>query len=363
MGRVILHVDCDAFYAGVEQAHHPELRGKPLAIVGNKRKGFVITASYEARAKGIHTLMFIEQARRLCPDLIIKTPDFPLYKQESRRIFSFLGSITPLIEVASIDECYMDVSDVYEAYGGVPALVRHIQQRVEEEIGTTLSIGIAPCKFLAKMASGFQKPRGITVLRRRDIQEKLWPLPILRTHGIGEKSAALLEAHGIHTIGGFAKADTGEVKRLLGNRGLSMQAYVNGHDNRPVDPSTADQVRTLSKYRTFLTDTDQEPFILDELLAICQDMSGRLQAKGVLTQNVHLTIRYADRERTTLTRSRKLGQPIMEGEELFQAAVRLWRHNWAGDIIRLIGITVSDIVEKERAYKQLDLFSYQKDKI
>lgn len=354
--RVIIHMDCDSFYASVEEAQDPSLHGKPIGIVGNKRKGFIITCSYAARAKGVHTLMFVEQAKKLCPNIVLKTPNFPLYKQESQRIFAFLFTITSLIQVASIDECYMDVTDVYKEFGGARELIQYIQKHIENEIGVTVSCGCAPNMYLAKMASQLQKPRGITILRKREIHEKLWPLPIRKAHGIGEKSAALLQKAGIFTIRDFANMPKEKVRKLLGNRGLVIQERVQGHDDRTIDPEENNQVRTMSRYRTLPQDTDTEQYILDELFQLCRTISEQLQRRVLLTHNIQLTIRYANQERLTITRSRKLDQPIDTEQDIFHAAFMLWKKHWDGNIIRLIGITASDLLDKQSAYYQLSLF-------
>lgn len=184
--KVIFHIDMNSFYASVEIAHNPKLKGKPVAIAGNpeERKGIIVTSSYEARAKGVRTTMPLWQARRLCPDLIVIRPDFTKYRAMSAKIFKILADIAPIIEPVSIDEGYIDVTD----HPTHPIeLANEMQQRLLQELNIPCSIGIGPNKFLAKTASDFKKPLGITILRIRDLPEKLWPLPVEEMYGIGRK--------------------------------------------------------------------------------------------------------------------------------------------------------------------------------
>ena len=182
-GRIIFHFDMNCFYASVEMAYHPELKGKPLAIAGNpeERKGVIVTSSYEARAKGVKTTMPLWQARRLCPELIVRRPNFDRYRQASKDIFTFLAEITPMIEPVSIDEGYMDVTDVKQH---PVELARYIHKQLKKTLDLPCSIGIAPNKFLAKTASDMEKPMGLTILRRRELPQMLWPLPIEEMHGV-----------------------------------------------------------------------------------------------------------------------------------------------------------------------------------
>src|SRR5699024_4370073 len=189
-------------------AYTPELKGKPLAIAGNPEegKGIVVTSSYEARAKGVKTTMQLWQARRLCPELIVLRPNFDRYRAASKEMFQMLAEITPYVEPVSIDEGYMDVTGT-EQHGSPIEIAQNLQQRISRELDLPCSIGIAPNKFLAKMASDMQKPAGLTVLRKRDLPHKLWPLSIEEMHGIGEKTAEKLRAIDVTTIGELVQAN------------------------------------------------------------------------------------------------------------------------------------------------------------
>lgn len=187
--RIIFHVDMNSFYASVEAAYEPALRGKPLAIAGNAeaRRGIVVTASYEARAKGVKAPMPLWEALKKCPELLVREPNFDRYRSASKRMFELLYEYTPFVEPVSIDEGYMDVTDNFKD-GSAVSLAKEIQYRLKHELNLPCSIGIAPNKFLAKMASDMKKPMGITVLRKREIPTKLWPLPAIEMHGVGQKN-------------------------------------------------------------------------------------------------------------------------------------------------------------------------------
>ncbi|NAP00366.1 DNA polymerase IV, partial [Halomonas sp. MG34] len=199
-GRVIFHIDMNCFYASVEAAYNPDLKGKALAIAGNpeERKGIVVTSSYEARAKGVKTTMTIWQAKRNCPELIVMRPNFERYRAASKALFRILSEITPDVQPVSIDEGYMDITHVTSDLTPLQ-IADSLQKRVLDELDLPCSIGIAPNKFLAKMASDMKKPLGITVLRKRELASTLWPLPIGEMYGVGEKTATKLIEKGIKT--------------------------------------------------------------------------------------------------------------------------------------------------------------------
>jgi len=247
--RVIFHIDMNSFYASVEVAHDPSLKGKPLAIAGNpkERKGIIVTSSYEARAKGVKTTMPVWEARQLCPELIILPPNFERYKRASSRIFKKLASFTSLIEPVSIDESYMDVTENGQDY---VRLAKQIQEMILDDLSLPSSIGIGPNKFLAKTASDMKKPLGITVLRIRDLSKVLWPLHVKDMYGIGKKTAEKLNEMKINTIGELAKADTYELTQRLGINGERLKNRANGFDPRPVDPEAVNEFKSIGNSRT-----------------------------------------------------------------------------------------------------------------
>jgi DNA polymerase-4 len=350
----------NSFYASVEAAYDPTLAGKPLAIAGNakERRGIVVTASYEARARGVKPPMPLWEAKRACPELLVRQPNFDRYRQASMRMFQLLYDYTPLVEPVSIDEGYMDVSDVVTDMTPLQ-LANHIQTRIEKELSLPCSIGVAPNKFLAKTASDMKKPKGITVLRKREVREKLWPLKTIEMHGIGSKTAEKLQKLGIYTIEDIATTNKDLLHRHLGVGGLRIYERAYGIDDRPVDPDAVNEFKSIGNSTTLPEDTTEPAKVRKILMNLSDSVGRRLRRKNVYTGNIQLTIRYYDRK--TITRSSKLPYPIDLHDDIFEASWRLWKKYWNGEPIRLLGVTGMDLVEKGQAYKQLDLFSYKKE--
>ncbi|AST92412.1 DNA polymerase IV [Sutcliffiella cohnii] len=359
-GRVILHVDMNSFYASVEMAHDPTLRGKPVAVAGNveERKGIIITCSYEARAYGVKTTMPLWEAKKKCPQLVVLPPNFPRYRSSSMAMFDLLRSYTHLVEPVSIDEGYMDVTE-HLHQRNVMELAKEIQERIKEELLLPCSIGIAPNKFLAKMASDMKKPMGITVLRKREIDKILWPLPVEEMHGVGKKTAEKLNTINIYSIKDLAKADEYQVKQLLGVNGERIVKRANGIDNRPVDPDAISDFKSIGNSTTLREDSDDERELYKVLEKLSQSVALRLSRKNMVSNNIQLMIRYNNRQ--TITRSRKLNNVISSEKEILAAAFQLFKKHWSGNPIRLLGVTAQDLVDKKESVKQLDLFSYEKD--
>ncbi|GHI01059.1 DNA polymerase IV [Neobacillus kokaensis] len=359
-GRVILHVDMNSFYASVEMAYDPALKGKPLAIAGNveERRGIIVTCSYEARKFGVKTTMPLWEAKKLCPQLIVKKPNFERYRAASIGMFEILRQYTPLVEPVSIDEGYMDITDSFEL--GAPIdIAESIQKRILEQLDLPCSIGIAPNKFLAKTASDMKKPLGITVLRKRDIPAVLWPLEANEMHGVGKKTAEKLKTIGIQTIGDLAKANELQLKKLLGINGIRLKERANGNDMRPVDPEAIEDFKSIGNSTTLPRDISNQQELFHVLESLAETVSVRLKRKKVLATTLGITIRYKDRK--TITRSKKLANPMDHKNDVGQIAKQLFLKHWNGDPVRLLGITGYDLVELDHAYKQLDLFSYEKD--
>ncbi len=359
-GRVILHVDMNCFFASVEIAHDPSLQGKPLAVAGNEkeRKGIIITCSYEAREYGIRTTMPLWEAKRLCPQLVVRRPNFTLYREASFQMFQVLSRFTEKIQPVSIDEGYLDITDCY-ALGSPLEIAKMIQQALLTELQLPCSIGIAPNLFLAKTASDMKKPLGITVLRKRDIPEMIWPLPVEAMHGIGEKTAEKLNEIHIHTIEQLAKGDEHIIRAKIGKHGIDLQKRAKGMDDREVDPSQMGQHKSVGNSMTFSKDMDEEKELLDMLERLSKSVSKRLQKRTLVSYNIQIMIKYHDRR--TVTRSKQLKNAIWEERDIFQAASRLWKQHWDGDSVRLLGVTATEIEWKTESVKQLDLFSFEED--
>ena len=359
-GRVILHVDMNSFYASVEMAYEPKLKGKPLAIAGNpeERRGIIVTCSYEARKLGVKTTMPVWEAKKLCPQLIVMKPNFERYRMASHGMFDILQRYSNLVEPVSIDEGYVDLTESFEL--GTPLeIAEKIQKQILTQMDLPCSIGIAPNRFLAKMASDMKKPLGITVLRKRDVKQVLWPLPVIEMHGVGKKSAEKLNHHQIFTIQDLAMANDIQLKALLGINGIRLKERANGIDPRPVDPEAASEFKSVGNSTTLPSDIANQHQLLQVLETLAEKVAIRMKRKKVMATSLGITIRYKDRK--TITRSKKLVNPIGQQEDLYKESKQIFLKNWNGDSVRLLGVTGSDLIEKRQAVKQLDLFSYEKD--
>lgn len=359
-GRVILHVDMNSFYASVETAYDPKLKGKPLAIAGNveERRGIIVTCNYEARKFGVKTTMPLWEAKKLCPQLIVMKPNFERYRAASIGMFEILRHYTDLVEPVSIDEGYLDITESFE-FGSPIEIAKSIQKRILEQLDIPCSIGIAPNKFLAKMASDMKKPMGITILRKRDILDVLWPLNTNEMHGVGKKTAEKLQTIGINTIGDLAKGNEIQLKTLLGINGIRLKERANGIDHRSVDPEAIEEFKSIGNSTTLPRDVSNQHELFRVLESLAETVSVRLKRKNVLTGTLGITIRYKDRK--TITRSKKLPNPINHKEDISSFAQQILLKSWNGDAVRLLGITGTDLVDHDHAYKQLDIFSYEKD--
>ncbi|MCM3738796.1 DNA polymerase IV [Oceanobacillus luteolus] len=355
--RIIFHIDMNSFYASVEMAFNPDLKGKPIAIAGNpeERKGVIVTSSYEARAKGVRTTMNVWEAKKLCPELIVLKPNFERYRAASREIFKMMSEITHLVQPVSIDEGYIDVTDVHDQ--GTPIeIAQNLQKRILDELDLPCSIGIAPNKFLAKMGSDRKKPLGITIMRKRELPMTLWPLAIDEMYGVGEKTAEKLKSIHIHTIGDLAKADVYQLKQLLGINGERLKNRANGVDDREVDPDAIFEFKSIGNSQTLPQDTTDVTAIKQLIDQLAEKVIVRMQRKEVVGKSVQIMIRYHDRK--TITRSRKLDNYIDAKDDLVLIATELFQHHWNEEPIRLLGVTVQHIEEKRNVGEQLDLFTY-----
>lgn len=359
-GRVILHVDMNSFYASVEMSYDPALKGKPVAIAGNpkERRGIIVTCSYEARKFGVKTTMPLWEAKRLCPQLIVRKPNFERYHQASIEMFQILRQYTELVEPVSIDEGYMDITDCYKL-GSPVQIAQMLQNQILEALDLPCSIGIAPNKFLAKTASDMKKPLGITILRKRDVPKVLWPRKTGEMHGIGPKTSEKLETMEVHTIGDLAKANDIQLRGLLGINGTRLKERANGEDNRPVDPEAANEFKSIGNSTTLAKDTTNQQQLLTVLDKLSHKVAARMKRRKALSTNISITIRYKNRR--TITRSKKLANPVVEQQDIVAVAKQLFLNNWKGEPIRLLGVTGNDLVAESEAVHQLDLFSYEEE--
>lgn len=355
--RVIFHIDMNSFYASVEQSHNPELKGKAIAIAGNpkERKGIIVTCSYEARAHGIYTTMQVHEAKRKYPELLLLPPNFERYRAASKAMFEILRSFTEMVEPVSIDEGYVDVTDLIGERHALE-IADEIQQRLLAELDLPCSIGIAPNKFLAKTASDMKKPMGITILRKRDIQEMLWPKTVIDMHGIGESTAARLKSLKIQTIGDLATANEGLIKEKMGKNGIRLQARANGMDDRPVDPDSIYDTKSVGTSTTLPVDETDEQQLKTLFRQLSEKVANRLETKELAGPTVSIQTRSADWKNRT--RSVTLNNTVWKADDIHRNAWQLFIRHWNGEPLRLIGVTVSNVTDKGHMTEQLSLFNF-----
>ncbi|WP_138495550.1 DNA polymerase IV [Paenibacillus pinistramenti] len=358
-GRVILHVDMNAFYCSVHEAEEPgKYKGRATAVAGSaeQRKGIIVTSSYAARKLGVKTGMLVKQALKLCPDLIVLQPDFQLYRKYSKGFQSIAYSYTPLLETASIDECYMDITGSRQ-FGTPLQIAEELQRRIGDELGLPCSVGIAPNKLLAKMASDMKKPSGITVLRIRDVPNLLWDKPCSQLFGIGGRTADKLKKLHIYTIGQLAAADERRLQERFGVMGAWMKQAANGIDLSPVREER-DKNKSVGHTTTLPYDISEMKDVERVMLNLADQVSRRMRRQGLMAQTVQITIRTPDMK--TITRSQTLASVTETADEVYHEACKLFRRHWKeGKPVRLLGITLQNLVPREESAMQLDLFSYE----
>ncbi|MFD0695814.1 DNA polymerase IV [Paenibacillus sp. GCM10027628] len=359
-GRVILHIDMNAFYCSVHEAVEPHLyKGKPIAVAGSVelRKGIIVTSSYAARRIGIKTGMQVRQALKLCPDLILIRPDFDLYRDFSRRFMQIAYSFSPLVESMSIDECFVDITGSKQ-FGTPMEIATLIQKKIMNELKLPCSIGVAPNKLLAKMGSDMKKPNGISVMRLRDVPNLLWDKPCHYLFGIGKKTADKLTKLGIHTLGQLAKADEMKLITHFGVLGTHLKQSANGIDHSLVNPEQ-EQSKSIGHTTTLPNDLTDRKEVYRVFLNLADQVARRLRKQKLMSSTVQITIR--DPEMRTITRSVTLQTPTEHLDDIYKTSCQLYDHHWEeGNPIRLLGITLQNLTAKEETAIQLDLFDYEK---
>ena len=321
MRRWIMHVDMDAFFASIEQLDHPEYKGHPVIVGGLSSRGVVATCSYEARKFGVHSAMPISRAKKLCPDGIYVYPRMDRYKEVSHQIFSIMKEFTPHIEPLSIDEAFLEVSGMSTMYSGPKALGRAIKDRVFEETGLIISAGLAPNKFLAKLASDLDKPDGLVVIPYGREKEILAPLPIKRIWGVGPRTEKILKTGGFHLMRHIqALPDESSLIPLVGNQARRIWELANGIDDRPVE--TDRKIQSIGAEETYEEDLTDGGAIELEFRYFANRLSKRLRKRNLLGHTVSIKVRYDDF--TTVSRQKRLDTPSDHEHVFFETALLLW---------------------------------------
>jgi DNA polymerase-4 len=340
--RRILHIDMDAFYASVEQRDDPSLRGRPVVVGGQPdRRGVVAAASYEARRFGVHSAMSMARAVRLCPSLVIVPPDFSKYRSVSTSVFALFRSVTPLVEPLSLDEAYLDVTE--NAWGEPlgTTVAKRLKEAIRETTELTASAGVAPNKFLAKIASGWRKPNGLTVIPPDRMEGFLQQLPVDALWGVGPVTARKLRSRGIERLVDVRQVAIDELQQAVGSLASWLKQLADGVDDRPVVPDRPS--KSAGSENTYTEDLTTLAEILMELTAMAEHAAGWLGRKHLLARTVTIKVRYADF--TTITRSHSTPHPTSDRDELVQRARRLVDRTDCGRRpVRLLGVSVHNLV-------------------
>jgi DNA polymerase-4 len=340
--RTVIHFDMDAFFASVEQLDNPNLRGKPVLVGARSRRGVVTAASYEARPTGVGSAMSMVEALRRCPEAIVVPPRRARYSELSASVFEVFRRYTPLVEGLSVDEAFLDVTGSRALFGDGPEIARRIKQDVSSEIGLTGSAGVAPNKFVAKIASDMDKPDGLTVVPHDGGAEFLAPLPLERMWRVGPKARVKLRAAGLQTIGDLARADVRTLQHLLGSWGPVARDLARGLDERPV--VVGSPPKSLGSETTFEHDLTTAEALLKPILRQSMQVADRLVNKGLWAQVVTLKIKYGDHR--IRTRQVRLSRGVADTDAIFEAAGDLLTRFDALDTgVRLTGVSVSSLTK------------------
>ncbi|MGK2949432.1 MAG: DNA polymerase IV [Acidimicrobiales bacterium] len=361
MTRTILHVDMDAFYASVEQRRRPELRGRPVVVGAPGARGVVAAASYEARVFGIHSAMPSTRAQRLCPHAVFVPGDHDHYAEISRRVMGVFGSFTPLVEALSLDEAFLDVTGSRRLHGDGPTIGAKIRAAVQEQEGLACSVGVAPSKFVAKLASEAAKPRvgrrgpepglGVKVVEPDGILAFLHPLPVQALWGVGPKTLEKLHRIGVETVAELASLDEGAVVAALGQAaGVHLRQLALGIDDRPVVPEQ--RAKSIGHEETFARDHHRLDTLQREVVRLGDAVAARLRAAGVAGRTVSIKVRFHDFR--TITRSATLPSAVATGPDVVRAAGALLEKVDPSVGVRLLGIHVSQLVEASARQLSID---------
>ena len=350
-GCPVLHVDMDAFFASVEIRERPELADKPVVVGGTGGRGVVSSANYLARTFGVRSAMPTAHARRLCPQAVFLPPTFELYTAASAGVMAIFREITPLVEPLSLDEAFLDVSGALRRLRMTPGEIgEQVRARVAAEWGITCSVGVAPTKFVAKLASGLAKPDGMLVVPRTDILDFLHPLPVSALWGVGKKTAERLSSVGLNRVADVAAMPIARLKRTIGVAAAEhLHALANGHDNRAVVPESVD--KSVGAEETFEVDQTDREVLKQELLRLSERTAASLRRRELRGRTVSIKVRFGDF--TTITRSRTLPVSTDVTQEIYKTACRLLDEQTPPGAVRLIGVRMEQLEDTGSGGQQL----------
>jgi len=360
--RVILHADMDAFYASVEQHDRPELIGKPVIVGGLGGRGVVTAASYEARPFGVRSAMPMHEARRLCPHAVFLPGRMSRYSEVSKQIFAIFRRFTPEIEPLSLDEAFLDVTRSLGLFGTPLDLARRLREEVREDAGLAVSVGIAPAKMVAKIASTLAKPDGLLEVKPEAVVEFLAPLAVSNLWGVGPVMQRTLTSAGIQTISDLARIDLASLRAIVGRQAESMQAMARGEDSREVE---ADRGRkSYGEENTFAKDMSDGPELVATIVAHAEAVAARLRAEARVARTVVLKVKLAQSigpgKYPIVSRNHTLAEPTDDGRAISAAALALWKALAPGKRIRLVGVSATNI--EPSSPDQLSLLAWSPDR-
>jgi DNA polymerase-4 len=353
MDRTIMHIDINAFFASVEQQCNPALRGRPVAVIGSQKRTVITTASYEARALGVKTGMNVYDGKRQCPGLIFVVGNNSKYVDASTRVISVFRDYTPLVEVFSIDEAFLDVTRSIVLFQGAENIARSIKKRVKDTLGLTCSAGIAPNKLLAKLASGMEKPDGLVIIEREKINDILERLPVGELCGIGKRLEAVLNAMGIKTCGDLGRYPVTLLKERLGIIGERLREMGSGIDNSPVSPvdDEEEDVKSVGHSMTLPRDVYDGHDIRRYLLQLSEMVGRRARKHSFRGRTVVLSIRYSDF--SAFSRRLSIRKHINNGQDIYRVSLRILDSLRLRQPVRLLGISLTGLAQ----YSQIPLFA------
>ena len=359
MAKVIVHIDLNKFFIRCEEIKNPSLKGKAVAVGKDGRSGIISTCSYEARKFGVSSGMPTFKARELCPSLILCSSDYSFYQKYSKMFFNFVKRYTSIIEKASVDECYADFTEQLKGVKDVIGYFKDFQNKLFEETELMCSIGISPTKFLSKMGSDYQKPMGITIIRRRDIEKILYPLDISKMYGIGKKSEPRLRNMGINTIGDLARRvinDDPVIKNEFGKYFYTIKGWLTGYSNDVVDVLPNDP-KSIGNSMTLMHDTNNYEEIKEAIKMLSYEVSERAIDEEKLGTTIQLVVK--DTNFVSHNKSLTIKEATNNKNTIYSYALKLYEDNFLDMTIRLAGVTLQNLISKRDVVIQMSLFNYE----
>lgn len=360
MAKVIVHIDLNAFFVRAEEIRDPSLESKPVAIGHLGRGGVVSTCSYEARKYGVRSAMPMNKAVKLCPNLIIVPPDYRFYITLSHEFKNYIRRITPKVESASIDELFADFTEVVKGKRNVEAYFKSIQDDLYKKTGLKCSIGVAPTKFLAKMGSDYQKPMGLTIIRRKDIKNILYPLPISDMFGVGKKTAPRLEHIGIKTIGDLANRlnnNDEATLNILGKFTSELKDWVSGYGSDEII-TEYDNPKSIGNSTTLKSDTNQFDIIKQTFMMLAEEVSMRAKKEKMIGNTIQIMAK--DTDYKAHNKSITFEKSTNDSKEIYNTAIKLYEKNYLDMTVRAVGVTLQNLISIKDSSIQMTFFDYER---